>query len=385
MNLDRFHKKGKYRSDWLQGFDAPEVEKPDYAAELRLSDAEIQYKTQKYVEHCDELEKIFQEKTSLTAVDLGFLMVAACLQTLRWAMVNNAVGRVDNAKQGEKFVEGMKDYFPASVEQLIMDHQVPYDMVKRSDRFIKIYDGESTGLSGANHRVKALGHDPLAGLLFGTANIATNTLSVNDWSQLFPSYHVRNGEIDGKTDIYHILEWSGNLLADKPEVVGASFIKQIIHCGTDVFTKQGLPVPIINTISPEISRFLVGNQIDFYSVTRGAMLAILINKIIEMCHRLFFNPNEDKRLYEVRTRKIILYSNTLSSVLNIGVVGLTKNIKYLDVGGLMVTLWLFLNDRKKIQEIRRQFIRKTIEGELAKKEEKARERLARLGVDVESL
>lgn len=383
MNLDRFHKKGIYRRAWLQGFDAPSVERPDYVVELCPSDEEVYSKTKKYLEHCDKLEKVFQEKTSLTVADLGFLMVAASLQTLRWALLNNAAGRFDDAKQGEKFVEGMKEYIPASMEQLIMDHQVPYDVVKRSDRFIEIYNGESTGLSGANHRVRALGHDPLAGLIFGTANIATNTITVNEWSQLFPSYHVKNGEIYSKTEVYHIMKWSGERLVEEPTAIGAAFIKQIIHCGTDVFTTQGLPVPVINTISPETSRFLVGNQIDFYSVTRGAMLAVLINKVIEMCHRLVFNPNkEDKRLYEVRTRKILLYSNTLSSVLNLGFVGLTRNVKYLDVGGLIVTLWRLLNDRKKIEEIRMQFIRETIDGELAKKEEEVRERLARLGVYV---
>ncbi len=382
MDMERFHRKKKaYRRDWLQGFETAEAEKPDYAAMLLPSKAKIQHKTQQYVEKCTELERLFQKKTKLTMLDLSFLVFAASLQTIRWALINNASGRFDTAKQGEKFVEGVGEYLPASIEQLMMDHQVPYDAVKRSDRFIEIYDNESTGLSGVNHRVRALGHDPLAGLIFGTANIATNTLTVNDWSQLFPSYHVRNGEINAKTDVYHIMKWSGQLLTEKPEVIGASFIKQIVHCGTDLFTTQGLPVPVINTVSPEASRFLVGNQIDVYSVVRGAMLAILINKIIAMSHRLFFKyGRDDPKLYEVRTRKILLYSNTLSSVLNLCYVGLTRDVKRIDIGGLAVTLYRLLNDREKINEIRLQFIQETLNGELTAKEDEVKERLAKLGV-----
>lgn len=386
MDLGQFHlhnKGKKQRRDRLQGFETPVCKKNNYEAMLQPREEDIAKRTQEYLDHYDDLNRRFQRETGLNSLDIRFLLVAACMQTLRWVLLNSTVGRFDNAKDGEKFIEGIKQYLPASMEQLVMDHQVPYDVVARSERFRRIYGDESTGLSGNTHRVRALGHDPLAGLIFGTANIATNTVSVNDWSRFFPSYHVVNGEINGKTDIDHVIRWTGNMMMDKPEIVGASFIKQIVHCGTDVFTKQGLPLPVINTISPEVSQFLIGKGIDLYSVTRSAALAILINKFIEMCHRLFFRYGQDDvRTYEVRTRKILLYSNTFSSVLNLGYVSLTRDIKRLDVGGLLVTLWRLLTDRKRISELRTQFIQETLDGELKKEEDDVRERLACLGVSV---
>ena len=167
---------------------------------------------------------------------------------------------------------------------------------------------------------------------------------------------------------------------NKPEVVGAAFAKQIVHYGTDAFTKQGLPVPLINVISPETSKFLIGNQIDTYSVTRGSMLAIFINKIVEMCHRMYFDKNSDNaRLYEVRTRKILTYSNTMSSILNVGYVAVTGNFRKLDIGGILITLWRILNDKKEIEKIKYEFVTKTLDNELKKEEDEVNQKLAKYG------
>lgn len=49
--------------------------------------------------------------------------------------------------------------------------------------------GANGALSGGGkmgHRVTAIGHDPLLGLIFGTANIATSTLT----TMTFDSYHI---------------------------------------------------------------------------------------------------------------------------------------------------------------------------------------------------
>ena len=140
---------------------------------------------------------------------------------------------------------------------------------------------------------------------------------------------------------------------------------------------------MINVISPETSKFLIGNQIDSYSVTRGAMLAIFINKIVEMCHRMYFDKNsDDKRLYEVRTRKILTYSNTMSSILNVGYVAVTRDFKKFDLGGILVILWRILNDKKEIEKIRLEFIQKTLDNELKKEEDEVNEKLARWGYKI---
>lgn len=362
----------------------------EYLKELLFSDSEIEENNKKHMKQYYDAVDEFKRKTSLTSNDMKLLLVAATLQTLRWVILSNDKFRFSKASDSDKAFSRIgkelnnNEYLPASVQDIALSmttHTVPYDAVTRSDRYISIYN-DSPGLSGTNHRYKSLGHDPLVGLIVGTANIATNTLTVNSLSELYPSYHVLNQEINGKTDLYHIMKWSSEILAERPEVMGAAFIRQIVHCGTDVFTKQGLPLPVINTISPEASKFLIGKQIDLYSTVRGAVAAIFINKLIEMCHRMYCKPNENRRLYDVRTRKILTYSNTLSSVINIGYVGITKNVKALDVGGILVTLWRILNDQKIIQEIQREFVIKTLEGQLDKEEAEVNQQLAKWGFSI---
>ena len=173
------------------------------------------------------------------------------------------------------------------------------------------------------------------------------------------------------------------MCSDKPEIIGASFIRQITHCGTDFFTKQGLPLPVINVISPETSKFLIGKQIDVYSVMRSATLAIIINKFIEMLHRIFFDINtDDELLYDIRTKKILLYSNTFSSILNVGYVALTKDIKRLDIGGILVTLWNFLTNRPNMERLQLEFINKTLDRELQKEEDEVSQQLAKWGFEI---
>ena len=358
---------------------------------LQSTDTEIQQHCDKYMRKVAALEKDFKEKTKLNGVDMTFLFLAAALQVLRWSLITNSDFRFENDAAPNKFfdsaAEATEGYIPATITDLLTDHRVPYNVVKRSERFKAIYPEFSTGISGVNHRYMTLGHDPLVGLVVGTANIATNTLCVNKISLFdpIPSYHVplSKNEIDAKTDIGHIMKWTGNMLTDKPEVVGVSFLKQIVHSGSDVFTKQGLPLPIINSVSPEASKWLIGNRIDLYSVTRGVALAMLINKIVEMTHKLFCDPQrDDPRLYEAKTLKVIMYSNILSSVLNVGYVAATRDFNRLDVGGIAVALFKLLTTPDKIREIKMEFIDKVLSNEYKKQEDEINQQLARFGYHI---
>lgn len=366
-----------------------------YIDRLRLTETEKEYRRSAYAKNYIKAKKDFENKTSLTAFDFSFLFVAATLQTMRWILLNKM--RFSSAGEADKIIDTARnnlqkaEYVPSSVKQIgasLLQHQVPYDAVAKSDRFKEIYPELSVGLSGNTHRVRALGHDPLLGLIFGTANIATNTVTINDIWKGLPSYHVDpvTHQIYSKTDIGHILKWNVEMLKSEPTVVGAAFVRQIIHIGTDAFTIQGVPLPIINTIDPEFSRFLIGKQIDLYKVGSGVLLSILINKLVGMFHRLFFKKGEDdERLYEVRTRKIILYSNTMSSLLNVAVVGASGNFKQLDVGGLIVTLYRIMSDRERIREIKAQFVNETLDGILKKEEDEVNNRLSAYGYSIDRL
>lgn len=354
---------------------------------LLLTEDEVEEVHNKHMRKYSEAVAEFNDRTSLTGTDMGFLMVAAVLQTLRWVFFGKDMQRLTANEADKKFknIGGrLAEYEPATLKTIgesLISHTVPYDAIRRSARYKDIYN-DMPGLSGTNHRYMALGHDPLAGLIFGTANIVTNTLTVNDWTSAFPSYHVKNQEINGKTDLYHIIKWTGESLQDRPKVVGAALLRQVAHSSSDLFTTQGLPIPIINTISPEMSGFLIGNQVDVYGTAKSAAAAILINKLIEMCHRLFYQQGDDLKLYEVRTRKILTYSNTLSSIINVGYVGATRNVKKLDVGGIMVTLWRLLNDKEEIRKIKRDFVNMTLDGELKREEDEVNQQLAKWGFSI---
>lgn len=370
---------------WFDGVKTQKIENRQkyYEDQLKLTDSEIEILSEAYLERYHQIERQFEEKTSLTNLDLSILVFTACLQCLRWAIITNKSGRFATAADADKAVAGLGKYMPASVESILADHTVPYDAIKRSERFKKIYPELSTGISGANHRYKTLGHDPLAGWFVGTANIATNTLVVNNGMMLYPSYHIVNQEFNGRTHLPNIIKWTVDIAQEKPEVLGLAFIKQAVHYSTDVFTTQGLPLPIINSVSPEASKFLMGHGIDLYSVTRSAALAMVINKLVEMFHRLFFDPKvDDKDLYEVRTRKIVMYSNILSSVINIGYVAGTEDFNRLDVGGIAVTLWRILTDTKRIMQLKTEFIEKTLDGEYKKEEDEINQQLAKYGYSI---
>ena len=86
-------------------------------------------------------------------------------------------------------------------------------------------------------------------------------------------------------------------------------------------------------------------------------LSIAINTLISMVHRLFYDEAvDDPKLYEVRTRKIILYSNTIASVSNVIAASITKNPKILDVGGLIVTITRLFTDIRFITRVKQEFV-----------------------------
>ena len=67
----------------------------------------------------------------------------------------------------------------------------------------------------------------------------------------------------------------------------------------------------------------------------------------------------ERKLYEVRTRKIISYSNLIASFSNVAVVAITKDMKKLDVGGIAVAIYRLITDAKFIREVKEEFISKS--------------------------
>jgi len=312
----------------------------------------------------DELDEEFCRKTQLTAVDTSFMMVAIGLQIARQYILTKFKDRVDDQTSAKNTPGHTTEhsnrthrYYNPSLEEII-SNPVPFDA----------NIGANGALSGGGilgHRATAIGHDPVLGLIFGTANIATSTLT----NSSLESYHIatKNNRdtflCKARTDLV-LNNTASKLLDDGIDgkiKVGTSLVKEVIHLKSDLYTKHSLPLPFISLYDSHLASELASYGLDMANVvTIGKQMtyAMLINTIIAMIHRVLFDgeTNSDRRLYEVRTRKILSYSNLVASSSNIAVVAVTKDMKNLDIGGIAITIYKLITDIKFIRKVKEEFV-----------------------------
>jgi hypothetical protein len=341
----------------------------------------------------DNIDRQFEEKTKLIKIDIGFLFLAVALQVVRQYLVTNFKERVDDgeaakdAKKIEKTVLGKETgaekadrmnsshlWYHPSLEE-VMFNPVPFDQT-----------AGLTGLGGAfEHRAKTLGHDPILGYIFGTANIATSTLTTWD----LQSFHIKYGEIGGgfkpmgtnHADTGKVFHYAKERLLNEGEegkiIMAVSLFREVMHLKSDVNSKVSLPVPLVSSLSPDFAKTLARygiNIANIKTVGRQVTYAILINYVIALLHRLIYESNGGGNLsyYEVRTRKILSYSNAIASASNLIVVSILaavgavrkdpllvkKAVEYLDIGGLLVTVYRIATDSNFIGQSKREFLEK---------------------------
>lgn len=297
----------------------------------------------------DNLDKRFCKETGLTESDVVFLFLATGLQIARQYLLSNDRCRLD-AKQGDKAVESVLSLAPPNWKD-ILTQSVPYDAIKTGSHVF------ATGLGGSTHRYRTLGHDPIFGWVFGTANIMTNSLTKTN----FETYQVKNMQIvrHYPLGVAGMLNRAVSYSVNDPKLLAVSVARQAIHFGSDYFTKQGLPVPIIATIDNELAGKMVSEwNIDMWAITRGMTVAAFINQLIAIIHGLFYTGTTrmERKLYETRTRKILSYSNLIATSSNTAVVAITHNMQKLDVGGMAVTIYRLITDAKFIRQVKEEFI-----------------------------
>lgn len=298
----------------------------------------------------DDLDREFERRTALNALDQKFLWLTVALQCARQYILTNDAFRLTSV-EGDRMVSSIT---PKQWQDVLLA-PVPYDAIRKMNPDV------NTGLSGYTHRYRTLGHDPVLGWVFGPMNILSDSLTKSDFS----SYAVRNMTIcDSMStpDVFAIgMEQTHANKYNLPTAV----VRQAIHFGSDYFTTQGLPMPFVCSVNNDIAKTLITRfNIDMYSVTRGAAVAALINGLISFIHQLFYDESRhgSRKLYEVKTRKILMYSNLISSASNVlyvafnGCVGNMKALKAFDVGGLMVTLYRIVSDIGFMGAIKREFI-----------------------------
>lgn len=343
----------------------------DLLTEEEISEADAEYKA---------IEKEFKEKTKLNKVDIIFLITAVALQVVRQYILDpmlkerrNDAGTHDESNKGNK---GPGWYRVPTKD--ILPNKVPFDAIRYSDN--ETVKGFLKGQK--NHRDVTLGHDPILGWVFGTANIMTGTIT----NCTFNSAHIKyipgkGNSIHSKADTMKIFstinsrisaDWDGKL------ALVYALIREGIHLKSDVNTTHSLPLPGIDSLNPEFGSLLLKYGIDTAKVGTEMSISIMINLLISMIHRMIKPKEDDEKLYAVKTRKILLISNSIASASNIIAVGVAagvgvagenpdlvkKAINYLDVGGLIVTITRLFSDTRFISKVKAEFINTKLDEQL---------------------
>jgi len=374
------------------------------------------------------LDDEFEKQTGLDRKDVSFLFAAIGLQLLRITIINELTKTEPAGKKNaleEKLHEFQnkvlskfdindsienKPYY-ASMSQIVSTSGVPYDAQetltaealekKKSrkgpiswdfdlDEYIN--DQKLPLFKGANHRFSTLGHDPLIGLVIGTANILTNTITcvkspINVMGLEIPI--ITTNHVIFTSDYKHpligiygsstvMLSKMVERIINEPSAFVAAIIKQIIHIGTDMFTPCGIQFPGANLIMSNSNVEKITKQIgwgDIVKVGVSAKIASLINLVISTLHTLVHDLSDGvlPEVYNVKTRKILLYSNAIATGSNaiwVGtnvIAGDKTQIKNLDIAGLFVLLKRLRSDTEYISKIKEEFViggfNKMIQGE----------------------
>lgn len=344
-----------------------------------LTDKDIENALHEYDGNMDFIFKKFEEKTKLQGYDTGFLMVATMLQCARIYCVNKLTeiekanshgGKEDwlHDKQDkifEKFEENHREVpmkYSPTLEVIIATRGVPYDATKYESTKYNLF-------KGANHRFSTLGHDPILGMIFGTANILTNTITCNN-QFVFTTHRVvydgmlKNPQISTPYSTIKMLDEACSRFKDDKKSIVAAIIKQLIHLATDMYTPCGIQLPgaslVLNKNNVEkLTEYISAGDILKVGVSAG--MSVFLNAIIATIHgsKLFFeedNENFSQELYAIRTKKIIMCSNVIATSSNVIHTALMKDINKFDLGGFLVTCYEIFNDTNFINKIKYEFI-----------------------------
>lgn len=359
------------------------------------------------IEDVARINDEFEKKTKLSKIDISFLFVAIALQTARWIIIQEVLGdlgergeRIDSHEGDKQKKKDLNDWNQKHEgnENVVSDKyptwkDIIFGQYQRTDggktRWVCPYDAQNYGPEGFDdggkgaHRQNTLGHDPILGWIFGTANLMTCTITCSRKFQ-YGTYRVEypggnfGTRISASQMFYEVYE---SLKEDKQRLPAALFA-QYAHLKSDVFTERGLPIPLLDSFSPDLAGKLYSEQYDALCLAKDAarvgsqtVFAILINMLVSLIHGFFYNPEKDHRrdFFEVRTRKILLYSNIISSSINLAYVGVNtytgnagEALKKLDLGGLLVTLWRLFSDIRFITKVKEQFINEELDKVTAK-------------------
>lgn len=332
-----------------------------------------------------DLDEEFSKRTSLGWQDIKFLFAATALQCIRIYVINTLT-KVQPAGAGNvkenflhkiqgKLLGTLNDGVPltpapyyAPLMQICTARGVPYDATR--------FKGVNYGFfKEANHRFATFGHDPIVGLIVGTSNILTNTITCRSKGPLpVPiTCHVeydmdlKNPCIGDVCSTIEALKAAAYRIDNDAVSIVAALIKQIIHIGTDLYTPCGIQIPGANLIldnryTEELTKYVSAG--DFIKIGVSYQIFNLINMFISSLHMLTCQStsHRDKELHHVKTMKILEYSNIIATGSNVIInavrfyFGDGKALKDIDFAGLIGTIMMLVRNDEIKRKIKREFI-----------------------------
>lgn len=357
------------------------------AVDERRAEQAVEKSVREYGENLQRIDREFKERTRLQDADAAFVVAATMLQVARILIINSLTevecAGAGNVKehalhdfQGRVF-SGFDDRMPresnqlfASKHHILNSRGVPYDATR--------YETENIGLfKGANHRFATLGHDPVLGLVFGTSNIMTNSITCVKDTNVFgigaripATYSVsydafgKNPQIGAPVGTVEMLVAAGRRVVSEPDAAAAALIKQLIHIGTDLYTPCGIQIPFANLILDKAHTEALTKYIstgDVLKVGVQAGMTVLINWLIAALHgcSLIFKDDESDyctEMYQARTKKIILLSDTIATSSSVIRALIKENPECLDLGGAAILIYRLFSDVRFIARLKEEYV-----------------------------
>ncbi|MBM6715796.1 hypothetical protein H6B15_03860 [Gemmiger formicilis] len=334
----------------------------------------------------DEINARFAQKTGIVnCTDLAFLAIATALQitkTLLFPYVAKHFGygeRFDPSQRLPHNDKSIEDAHRAANDDFrdknLNRHPTGYwiNLLYQTPPYDTTVGSPALGINmgGAYHRLYTLGHDPVLGWIFGTANILTDTITLNTFQTFRVARVPKLRILPEPVSLWTLGTESFDMIREDPLNLPAALFAQAQHLKSDRYTKVGLPVPLLAAFKEDSAASLYKSQYDSLCFSRDAKIAgasfavsLVIDMIIGLVHGLFRQEEEDPALYQVRTRKILLISSLLASTSSVIRAGITQNPRNLDLGTLLCSVAHLCTDLRFMARIKREFVEKELDSRL---------------------
>ena len=353
-----------------------------------------------------DIDKQFAEKTGIVNVkDMAFLWGAVAIQCARWILIptfdldslnpttsdrkdSGSEGKKDKTASGKELdkskEERDKQKFPDKKNIILLP--VPYDAMKGTEDIVIPGVTEfGKQIYSINHHSATLGHDPIIGQVIGTTNIMTRSITFHDLTLTTRKVEIPSGrtQVVVKEPVYSIPKMIKDVIetsSEDSERIVTALLKENLHLQSDKYTKTGLPIPLLSAGMQQKLLESKWNSKELENVIKGAVkgiaenfvVALIINTIVGTLHGFCYNEanDESRRLYSVRTRKVVATSNVIAESINLAAVAggtiagvvseneqlIKKSISHLDIGGMIEAIHQIYKSKKLQEEVRREFL-----------------------------